>query len=937
MAEDKRTAIISISIDNGAAIKKIADLSRKIDDNRQHVKDLQKAIKDLDKSSDDYAEQMQILSEEIAATNAETTEYKRTMGDLNRVVANSVRENINNEGSLKSLRAELSRLTNEYDSLGKAQREGMEGTELRDRIAAITDEIKGSEEATGRFYRNVGNYEGAIKNVLGLNQGFGSSLMGVADSMNFTSGIIPGLKGGIVGLGGAMKALSANPVFLTIFGVTKIAEGVKFWFDFNKGLSEATRLTEQFTGLEGDELINYRDEVQAVADVYNKDFNEVMQSANTLAKQFGITYDEAIEVVKDGFVSGADVSGQFLDVVKEYPAFFKEAGLSASEFVAISTEAVKQGVYSDKGVDAIKEATLRLREMTTATDEALAGIGLSGQEIQQAMADGTMTAFDAIQQVSEKLNELPATSQEVGTAVADIFGGAGEDAGLQYLKTLKDISTDLDEVKNKAGDYAQLQDDYLESQVELQKATNQLFGGMGESFDDLITQGKAFLNTYLTNIIKGVLKFGAEISAVFSAVLTYVNEAMQSINAMGNLLYNVITFNWSEVGEAWDRWLKEITEIPGKVSAAYSAAYDKTKKNIEAASQQEIGVNTSVAVTSTKKTKEVVDDKAVKEAAKEREKAMKELEKYEEQLRQIIIDNTYTAIEQVNAKYDAEIAELNASFEANKKYAADIEALEKQKNDAIVALNAARESEIAEINRRASEEEQQRIAKEYADAQKLAAEKEALDKKEREAREELERAELERREEAINATSAMFSAMGALIDATSDSEEEATKRGKALALAEIAFNTGVSIAKGVSSAMSVPFPANIVAIATTIATVLANMATAIATVKGAKFATGGLVTGEGTGTSDSIPAMLSNGESVMTAQATSMFAPVLSAFNQMGGGVPITVNSSNATGEEMLARAFARGVEMMPAPVVNVQEITRVANRVQVLENIAKR
>ncbi len=937
MAEDKRTAIISISIDNGAAIKKIADLSRKIDDNKQHVKELQKAIKELDKSSDDYAEQMQALSEEIAATNAETTEYKRSMSDLNRVVANTVRENMNNEGSLKSLRAELSRLTNEYDSLGKAQREGMEGTELRDRIAAITDEIKGSEEATGRFYRNVGNYEGAIKNVLGLNQGFGSSMMGIADSMNFANGIIPGLKGGIVGLGGAMKALSANPVFLTIFGVTKIAEGVKFWFDFNKGLSEATRLTEQFTGLSGDELINYRDEVQAVADVYGKDFNEVMQSANTLAKQFGITYDEAINVVKDGFVSGADVSGQFLDVVKEYPAFFKEAGLSASEFVAISTEAVKQGVYSDKGVDAIKEATIRMREMTTATDEALAGIGLSGQEIQQAMADGSMTAFDAIQLVSEKLNELPATSQEVGTAVADIFGGAGEDAGLQYLKTLKDISTDLDEVKGKAGDYAQLQDDYLESQIELQKATNQLFGGMGESFDDLMTQGKTFLNTYLTGIINGVLKFGAEISAVFSAVLTYVGESMQSIKAMGDLLYNVITFNWSNVGDAWDKWLKEITEIPGKVSAAYSAAYDKTKKNIEEASQQQVGVQTSVSVTSTKKTTEVVDDKAIKEAAREQEKALKDLERYEEQLRKIIVDNTYTAIEQVNAKYDAEVAELNASFEANKKYATDIEALEKQKNDAIVALNAARENEIAEINRKSSEAEQQRIAAEYAAMQKAEADKLALAKKEQDAREEIERMEIERKKELQEATTAMFSAIGSLIDATSDTEEEAAKRGKVLALAEIAFNTGVAIAKGVSSALSVGFPASIPAIATTIATVLANMATAITTVKGAKFATGGLVTGEGTGTSDSIPAMLSNGESVMTAQATSMFAPVLSAFNQMGGGVPITVSSNNATGEEMLARAFARGVEMMPSPVVNVQEITRVANRVKVLEDIAKR
>ena len=106
-------------------------------------------------------------------------------------------------------------------------------------------------------------------------------------------------------------------------------------------------------------------------------------------------------------------------------------------------------------------------------------------------------------------------------------------------------------------------------------------------------------------------------------------------------------------------------------------------------------------------------------------------------------------------------------------------------------------------------------------------------------------------------------------------------------------------------------------------------------VKSAKFATGGLVTGPGTGTSDSIPAQLSNGESVMTARATSMFAPLLSSFNQMGGGVPINVTqtSSQTLGEDMLARAVAKGVQAI-RPVVSVEEITRVNNRVKVLENL---
>ena len=178
-----------------------------------------------------------------------------------------------------------------------------------------------------------------------------------------------------------------------------------------------------------------------------------------------------------------------------------------------------------------------------------------------------------------------------------------------------------------------------------------------------------------------------------------------------------------------------------------------------------------------------------------------------------------------------------------------------------------------------------------------------------------------------------------MIDATGKLGEENkafAKLSKALALAQIAIETGRAIAAGVAQSQSVPFPGNLAAIASTIATIMANIATATSLVNSAKFAEGGLVTGPGSGTSDSIPARLSNGESVMTAAATSMFGPILSSFNQMGGGVPINVANagSQAVGEEMLAKAVAKGMMMAPPPVVSVEEFTSVANRVKYVENL---
>jgi chromosome segregation ATPase len=197
-------------------------------------------------------------------------------------------------------------------------------------------------------------------------------------------------------------------------------------------------------------------------------------------------------------------------------------------------------------------------------------------------------------------------------------------------------------------------------------------------------------------------------------------------------------------------------------------------------------------------------------------------------------------------------------------------------------------------------------------------------------------------EEEYQTQKAKWEALGGVMQSLSGLIEEfgaeskaAAVAAKAMALGEIAVKTGVAIAGGVAQAQSVPFPANLIAIATTVATVLANIAAATKMVKSAKFATGGYVSGAGSGTSDSIPAQLSNGESVNNARSTAMFAPIYSSLNQMGGGIPIVAaqSASQVQGEDMLARAFAKGLQALDLRV-GVDEIARVQNRVRVVENL---
>mgnify|MGYP001062993351 FL=1 len=186
-----------------------------------------------------------------------------------------------------------------------------------------------------------------------------------------------------------------------------------------------------------------------------------------------------------------------------------------------------------------------------------------------------------------------------------------------------------------------------------------------------------------------------------------------------------------------------------------------------------------------------------------------------------------------------------------------------------------------------------------------------------------------------NSMKALASSLTGLLDTLGESNKAFAVMSKVITLAQIAIDTGRAISAGIASASSMPFPSNLAAIATTVATIIANVTTAISTVKSAKFAEGGKVTGPGTGKSDSVPAMLSNGEFVMTAAATRIYEPLLMAMNNIGRGVPMQVVSSNreAMMSESLTESFSAAVQEI-TPVVSVVEINDMQNRVKTIETL---
>lgn len=1042
VSEDKQQ-ILDIKVKYEDAIYGIIRYKEKIDQLKQSIKDLQQQEKDKTITTNE----MKVQTEAI---NATIKEYQYNVRTLRKEIQNNVRTENEQEGSLKQLRAQLSNATKAYDEMSRAERDSSKGQEMQEHIQDLIEELKEAEEATGRFQRSVGSYYDSMMKAaddLQNTEFFGFDVVddtGIGKVMEMGKSV-EDLKVKFGALKNTALSLLTNPYFLAMAGVAGAGMAFKWWYDYNKGLMEATRLTQQFTGLTGDEMKSVRNEVLAVSNTFGLEFTETMQSANTMSKAFGISVSDSLKIMQDGLVSGANANGEFLDTIKEYPRYFKEAGLSAEEMVAISTQATKEGIFSDKGVDTIKEGNLRLREMTTATAAALDGIGISSKQVQTELQNGSKTTFQVMQEVANKLKELPQSSAAVGSAIANIFGGPGEDAGLAYIEMLGDVELNMDKVKAKSGDIAKAQEDELNATKELQDAMASLFDYTGGGFETMKAQLSTIAKKSLTAVIKGTVKainyfidwynnslllrgiinaLGTSFRLMWNAIKLVCNLGIDAFKRMGfaakgmlDILEGIVTFDLSKAQKGF----KEIFDISGTIKEAwqdiknagieignsFADGFENTvngrlehikldRVNGGATSSEPVNgsegttpaaANGSTAKTKAQRAKEKAEAKAEAERRKKQEKELQaqialiqyqynekvmdakkrylagmydnerdysnDLEQLEKNMVSRSID-AYVAAGQIGAEkaqeMQAKLLDIMIKAKADLKNQAkeivdelnkEFENAEKARKDANILGGGTSDEEndnAAKLERyKAFLEQKLAMTQENTEAQKQLqqqlhdTEVQLADDSNKKQQQKIG----ERQQMMANMISTLGDGLSSFFNEQDKSFHNFLKSMLTSLLDAIEMAITAYYAQMLAHELAEKSWFGVASAAGMMALTKAAFAGAKAAVKG--FSTGGYVQGSGTGTSDSIPARLSNGESVMTAKATSMFSPILSAFNQLGGGVPIVVNNGGSNiGMDMLAAAVARGYQMAPQPVVSVEEINRTQRRVQTIENIGR-
>lgn len=1037
VSEDKQQ-ILDIKVKYEDAIYGIIRYKEKIDQLKASIKDLQQQEKDKTITTNE----MKVQTEAI---NATIKEYQYNVRALQKEIQNNVRTENEQEGSLKQLRAQLSNATKKYDEMAKAEREGAKGQALAQHINEITNKLKLAEEETQRYYRNVGNYYNSMMQAADDLQGtefFGMDIVNDTEVSNIIklAQNMDGLTDKLKAFGKTAIGLVMNPYFAALAGVVGVGMTFKWFYDYNKGLMEATRLTKEFTGYTGEALETMRNSITATADSMGKDFNDVLATADNLMANYHLSGEEAMKVINDGFASGADLSGDMLNKIQQYAPTFHDAGISADQMVAIIQQ-TRSGIFSDKGLDIIDMASKKIREMSSGTASSLDAIGISSKQVQEDLAKGTKSTFDVIQEVSTKMKNFGADSQQVGDVLKNVFGKQGAQAGIQLIEQLDTMSTSLDEVKKQTGEWGETQLENIKLHKELNSYLSSMFDMSQHGFEEMIEKGKMFGTKVLVQIMKGLFNtinyfidwyneslllrgviqtLGAAFRGVWSVVRGVANLIIDAMKQVGrslkgalDILEGIVTFDLSKAQQGFkeifdlSKFIKEgwndIKQTGADFGNAFADGYENAvngRLNHLKLANLDGGATSSEPVNGNKGTTPAKGSatKTKAQRAKEKAEAKAEAErrkKQEKELQAQIALIQYKYNEQV---MDAKKRYLADMYDNERDYSNDLEQLEKnmvaRSIDAYVAAgkigadkaqemqaklldimikakadikNQAKEI-VDEINKEFDEAEKKRRdadimnggTGEEDDAAKLerykaflqskmdaykdyAAVQEQLQKdlsdKEVKEQEEANKKKAALQEEQLKMMADMIQTMGDGLSEFFESEDKSlhsflkSMLTSILDAIEIAVNAYFAqiLAKEIASKSW----GGVASAAALMVLIKAAFAGAKALVKG--FSTGGYVQGAGTGTSDSIPARLSNGESVMTAKATSMFSPILSAFNQLGGGVPIVANNGGSNiGMDMLAAAVARGYQMAPQPVVSVEEINRTQRRVQTIENISR-
>lgn len=618
-----------------------SELGRSMDATAQIQQDLSAAMDEAAQTADRLADNEDVSAETKQALAKASTEAAEAMRELEKAQQEA-------DEALEAYNQTMASGTSDLNQLeAAAERAGHAAENLAEangRASEATEELSNASEQAAEEAEGAGNKGtdaiGAVAGALAA-AGITAKVMEIAGAVYELAGSFSEAEKTIVGATGAtgreLDELMSNS--LDVYASSS-AENLN---EVAAGMMNV----KTATGLTGDALEEATDAALVLNNVLGYEVSESSRTAGALMKNFGVSAQEAYNLIAIGAQNGADKNGDLLDVLNEYSAQYSALGLSAEEFVSSLVDGAEAGVFSvDKVGDAVKEFNIRAKDGSDTTAEAFELLGMNADVMSEKFAAGGDTARTAFFEVVNALESMDDPMAKNAAAVG-LFGTQYEDLEATVLPVLSGIeggTLDMYDAVGTLAEGAQSMGD------EWQAAGNSIKAAFGAAITPAMSAG----SSALAGFVQGVGEFLQEHPAVTKAI-TAIGVGLGVVVA-GFALYAagtaVATAATALFGTTLSAAIWPITAIAAAIAAVTAAALFLVD-----AFQEDLGEVEGLTATTREQYYELQDLNAEYEEA---------CEKYGE-----------TSEEALRLKY--QVDDLTASYEANKQtveeFTAEVDAL----------------------------------------------------------------------------------------------------------------------------------------------------------------------------------------------------------------------------------------------------------------------
>jgi hypothetical protein len=923
MAEQvQKDILVKASFDDNGALKNIADMRKEVDD-------LRKAQKELDTTTEEGRIEYERLGLQIKAISKDIQSETKVVLDAQKVKEMQ-------EGSLKAMRLELNNAKNAYAELSKTEREGAKGQEMLKYTAALNAELKELESSYGDNQRKVGEYENAGKALIATNGKLGATFNIIKGG---SAGITQMFKGATTALGGLIKqsiAFIATPLG-AILAVIALAVGVIIGV-FNKMMDVIKGNEEQYAKLQ-QIMAPFRVLVDALTRVFEGLADVFLNIASAITPLITM-FTDWVGITKDATAE----TERYIQMERDRVAVAK-ATREVNEKIA--NDEIKISDLRAKVVQKEKYTTADRLKMIDQISKMEKGSAAEKKRIAEENLRILEEEAKATKNAAEFEDKLSQARQEVSKATVDLNNKERELNG-QRTTILQEQATKEKEATDKAKAAAKAASDArkaaLDKELALTRAAhdaelNSLQDGFNKQSTiirnnyskqiddlnkrlkeekDLTEKGRTAINTQIVELEKQQQR---ELSKLFTdfqeSLLGNLDKTVDEQVAAVTKKYDKLRAELATIGkpiqlagQSDEDYKKELDEYHTFLFERATLEYRIEKqKEKEIQDLRDSGIAKQMQDIETKIRKEYAGDLA-KYATNERAKldvleaSLTEQKKRKEAATLATYDED-ARLQQVAAKrnqLDLNVALIRADQNAKQIYDAKKAYLEQEQK--IYKDNADAQLEIAKELRDAEADLlNDRIAK----FQEWAGQTATLLTSMNELFATQGDAELKRYEGEIDAKKKKLDAQldsgylsqkqynkrvekldAELAEKQAQIDRENALRERRMKVFSIITDTAAGVAKAVAaSPLTFGLPWSAFMLATggvQLATVLSEPLP--------KAARGRLIHGR-SHTSGGELIEAENGEAIINKRSTSMFAPLLSAINAAGGGVPFTAPMSD--------------------------------------------